>query len=43
MKRDGFTLLEMAVVVLIISVLFLLTVPNIRDTLNIVTGIQDAI
>lgn len=36
MKREGFTLLEMAVVVLIISVLFLLTVPNIRDTLNIV-------
>lgn len=36
MNREGFTLLEMAVVVLIISVLFLLTVPNIRETMDIV-------
>ncbi len=35
-KADGFTLVEMVVVILIISVLFLLTVPNIRNTLNIV-------
>ena len=32
--RKGFTLLEMTIVVLIISVLFLLTVPNIQKTLK---------
>lgn len=35
-RNNGFTLLEMIVVVLIISVLFLLTVPNIKETLGIV-------
>ena len=34
--RKGFTLLEMTIVVLIISVLFLLTVPNIQKTLSTV-------
>lgn len=36
--RKGFTLLEMTIVVLIISVLFLLTVPNIQKTLKIVNS-----
>ena len=36
--RKGFTLLEMTIVVLIISVLFLLTVPNIQKTLSIVNN-----
>lgn len=36
--RKGFTLLEMTIVVLIISVLFLLTVPNIQKTLTIVNN-----
>lgn len=36
--QKGFTLLEMIVVVLIISVLFLLTVPNIKDTISIVNS-----
>ena len=35
-KKAGFTLLEMTVVVIIISVLFLLSVPNIQKTLGIV-------
>lgn len=35
-NQKGFTLLEMAIVVLIISVLFLLTVPNIQKTMGIV-------
>lgn len=34
--REGFTLLEMIIVVTIISILFLLTVPNIQKTLGIV-------
>ncbi len=34
--QEGFTLVEMVVVILIVSVLFLLTVPNIKDTLDIV-------
>ena len=34
--KKGFTLLEMTIVVLVISVLFLLTVPNIQKTLGIV-------
>ena len=33
---SGFTLIEMVIVVLIISVIFLLTVPNIQKTLGIV-------
>ena len=36
MDKKGFTLLEMTVVVLIVSVLFLLVVPNIRQTMDIV-------
>ncbi len=36
--KKGFTLLEMTIVVLIISVLFLLTVPNIQKTLSIVNA-----
>lgn len=35
-KWSGFTLLEMVIVILIISVLFLLVVPNIQKTLTIV-------
>lgn len=35
-NQKGFTLLEMAIVILIISVLFLLTVPNIQKTMGIV-------
>ncbi|NLH63502.1 MAG: prepilin-type N-terminal cleavage/methylation domain-containing protein [Erysipelotrichaceae bacterium] len=41
MKRQnqkGFTLLEMTIVIIIISVLFLLTVPNIQKTLTIVNN-----
>lgn len=34
--KKGFTLLEMTIVVLVISVLFLLTVPNIQKTMGIV-------
>ena len=34
--KKGFTLLEMVVVVCIISILFLLTVPNIQKVLGIV-------
>ena len=34
--KKGFTLLEMTIVVLIISILFLLTVPNIQKTMTIV-------
>ncbi|MCR5230584.1 MAG: prepilin-type N-terminal cleavage/methylation domain-containing protein [Solobacterium sp.] len=34
--NKGFTLLEMIIVVTIISILFLLTVPNIQSTLAIV-------
>lgn len=34
--KKGFTLLEMTIVVLIISILFLLTVPNIQKTMSIV-------
>ena len=32
--RKGFTLLEMVIVILIISVLFLLAVPNIKKTME---------
>ena len=34
--KNGFTLLEMTIVVIIISILFLLRVPNIQKTLGIV-------
>lgn len=34
MKKKGFTLLEMIVVVMIIAVLFLLTIPNVSKVLN---------
>ncbi|MCH3961181.1 MAG: prepilin-type N-terminal cleavage/methylation domain-containing protein [Solobacterium sp.] len=37
-NRKGFTLLEMTIVIIIISVLFLLTVPNIQKTLTIVNN-----
>jgi competence protein ComGC len=37
-QKKGFTLLEMTIVVIIISVLFLLTVPNIQKTLTIVNN-----
>lgn len=35
-NHEGFTLLEMVIVVTIISILFLLTVPNIQKTLTVV-------
>ena len=34
MKKKGFTLLEMIVVVMIIAVLFLLTIPNVSNVIN---------
>ncbi len=34
--KKGFTLLEMIVVVMIVSVLFILTIPNIAKVLNVV-------
>ena len=39
MKAKGFTLLEMVVVVMIISILFLLTVPNVNKVLNSVENV----
>lgn len=36
MNREGFTLLEMVIVICIISILFLLTVPNIQKVIGIV-------
>ncbi len=36
--RKGFTLLEMVIVILIISVLFLLAVPNIRKTMDVINS-----
>ncbi len=36
MQRKGFTLLEMTIVVIIISVIFLLSVPSIQKTLGVV-------
>lgn len=36
-KKKGFTLLEMIVVIAIISILFLLTIPNIQKTLGLVS------
>lgn len=35
-NNEGFTLLEMVIVVIIIAILFLLSVPNIQKTLDIV-------
>ena len=37
-RNQGFTLLEMTIVLLVISVLFLLTVPNIQKTMEIVNN-----
>ena len=34
MVKKGFTLLEMVVVVIIVSILFLLTVPNVSKVIN---------
>ena len=34
MSKKGFTLLEMIVVVLIMSILFLLTIPNVSDVIS---------
>ncbi len=34
MVKKGFTLLEMVVVVIIISILFLLTIPNVSKVIN---------
>lgn len=36
MKKNGFTLLEMIVVVLVMAVLFLLTIPNVSKVMNTV-------
>lgn len=36
MVKKGFTLLEMIVVVIIVSILFLLTVPNVSKVINLV-------
>ena len=36
MKNKGFTLLEMVVVIMIISVLFLLTLPNVQKVMDVV-------
>ena len=38
MNKKGFTLLEMTIVILIISILFLLVIPNIKKTLTIVNN-----
>lgn len=35
-NQKGFTLLEMIIVITIVSIIFLLTVPNIQTTLSIV-------
>lgn len=39
MKGKGFTLLEMIVVVIIISILFLLTIPNVQKVMTSVEGV----
>lgn len=36
MKKNGFTLLEMIVVVMVMAVLFLLTIPNVSKVMNTV-------
>ena len=36
--KKGFTLLEMAIVIVIISIIFLLAIPNIQKTLTIVNS-----
>lgn len=38
-KYQGFTLLEMIVVVMIISILFLLTIPNVNKVMNSVESV----
>lgn len=38
MNKKGFTLLEMTIVVIIISVIFLLSVPSIQKTLGVVNN-----
>lgn len=38
MNQNGFTLLEMTIVVIIISVIFLLSVPSIQKTLGVVNS-----
>lgn len=38
MNQKGFTLLEMTIVVIIISVIFLLSVPSIKKTLGVVNN-----
>lgn len=37
-RNKGFTLLEMTIVVIIISIIFLLTVPSIQKTLSVVNN-----
>ena len=37
-RKKGFTLLEMVIVLLVISVIFLLSVPNIRKTMSVVNA-----
>lgn len=37
-KQNGFTLLEMTIVIIIISVIFLLSVPSIQKTLSVVNN-----
>lgn len=39
MKEKGFTLLEMVAVVMIISILFLLTIPNVNKVLSSVENV----
>lgn len=36
MKKNGFTLLEMIVVVMIVAVLFVLTIPNVSKVISLV-------
>lgn len=37
-QKNGFTLLEMTIVVIVISVIFLLSVPSIQKTLGVVNN-----
>ncbi len=36
MKKAGFTMLEMMIVILVVALLFLLTIPNINMVMNII-------
>ncbi|NLA78238.1 MAG: prepilin-type N-terminal cleavage/methylation domain-containing protein [Erysipelothrix sp.] len=36
MKRAGFTLLEMMIVILVVALLFLLTIPNVNMVMNLI-------